>query len=450
MRYRFVVAIDESVTELMTRSPVPGIDVNRVAALREQFIGPGTKGLPLASSGMTVDQYARSGIEVLKGAIPMPAVVLKQSVLESNIAAMQAYCDSHGVLLCPHGKTTMAPQLFQKQLEAGAWGFTAATPTHLRLYRDFGVDRIFYANQLVEPTVIAWLAAEVNRCPSFEFYCLVDSVESVHILDRHLGQASAQRTVGVLVEVGHHGGRCGVRDRQAAIEVASAIRSSGCLSLAGVEGFEGLLQLDVDDLSRVDDYLDGIAETARVLAAHGYVDDPHGLILTAGGSAVFDRVIEKFVGTADLGADARVVLRSGCYVTQDGGFYSRTSPLAGRCEGQSTLFNALEVWSVVLSRPESGLIITSMGKRDCSYDWGMPRVNQILFDGGGLIEVHDAEVVALSDQHAHVKVPATTPARVGDLVCATISHPCSTFDRWRLVPVVDDDYVIVDAIVTAF
>ena len=38
----------------------------------------------------------------------------------------------------------------------------------------------------------------------------------------------------------------------------------------------------------------------------------------------------------------------------------------------------------------------------------------------------------------------------GALVGARIVHPCTAFDKWRLVPLVDDDYTVVDAIRTFF
>ncbi len=42
----------------------------------------------------------------------------------------------------------MAPELFRRQLEAGAWAITAATVHHVQVYRRAGVQRILFANQL--------------------------------------------------------------------------------------------------------------------------------------------------------------------------------------------------------------------------------------------------------------------------------------------------------------
>ena len=39
---------------------------------------------------------------------------------------------------------------------------------------------------------------------------------------------------------------------------------------------------------------------------------------------------------------------------------------------------------------------------------------------------------------------------VGDRVGLGISHPCTTFDKWHWMPMVDDDYLVVDAVVMHF
>jgi D-serine dehydratase len=39
---------------------------------------------------------------------------------------------------------------------------------------------------------------------------------------------------------------------------------------------------------------------------------------------------------------------------------------------------------------------------------------------------------------------------VGDRVCLGLSHPCTTFDKWRWMPIVDEELNVVDAIVTWF
>ena len=56
----------------------------------------------------------------------------------------------------------------------------------------------------------------------------------------------------------------------------------------------------------------------------------------------------------------------------------------------------------------------------------------------------------MDDQHAYVRVGQGVEISVGDLVGCGISHPCTNFDKWRLIPLVDDDYTFVGAVRTFF
>ncbi len=424
------------------------IDHDAVEDLRATVVPDGTKGIPWSATGMTLAELGASGSRVLDGDFPMPLMILRRTALGANIAAMAAYCRETGVWLSPHGKTTMAPQLFRCQIEAGAWGLTAATPAHLRLYRRFGVGRILYANQLVEPAAIGWLAEELCRDPEFEFCCLVDSLESVSILEVGLSRHALPQPVRVLIEVGYAGGRSGARDRATAREVALAVDRSSCLALWGVECFEGLMS--DNDLGAIDRFLTAVRDVAVDLLEETSLRDQGEIIVTAGGSAYFDRVIQAFVHDWDHRAPARVVLRSGCYITQDGGFYQRASPLDGRHAGAPVLREGIEIWSAVLSRPEPGLAICSMGRRDAPQDMGMPTPNKWCRIGDRPQSLTGATVLALSDQHAHVAVAPGSDLKPGDLVGCSISHPCTAFDRWRVIPVVDDEYAVCDAVATFF
>jgi D-serine dehydratase len=379
----------------------------------------------------------------------MPALVLKETALANNLAAMAAYATNAGALLCPHGKTTMAPQLFARQIEAGAWGLTAATPAHLAVYRHYGVQRILYANELVEPHVIGWLDQELADDPDFEFYCLVDSLAAVEALDGRL--RSARSPVNVLIEIGYPGGRCGVRDLDSARRIADAVESSSRLALRGIECFEGLIARNEPDetIRAVDEFLFFTHAVARDLVARTSLREAETVLISAGGSAYFDRVTSAFA-VASSGADrTRLILRSGCYLTQDGGFYNEVSPLAGRAE-VPVLRDAIEVWSTVVSRPEPNLVITSMGRRDAPYDMGLPRAVRFATPGGNPCPLEGAQVKRLNDQHAHIAVPSDSTLGPGDLVGCAISHPCGAFDRWRVILVVDDDYRATEAIATCF
>jgi D-serine dehydratase len=402
------------------------------------------KGAPLGKACRLSDS-GRGDLDALGGDLPLPLLLLRQSALDHNITRMARFVATEGVLLAPHAKTTMSPQLIERQVKAGCWAITAATPFQLDALRRMGIQRIILANQLVEPAAIRWVSRELSHDRDFEFICLVDSPESIERLDRGLQIARAPRCVGVLVEVGVAGGRAGARTFEQALEVAEAAHAASALELLGVECYEGLLFGGggaSDALARVDDQLELLHAVAGALRSTGMVASP---IVSAGGSAFFDRVLACFPRPL-----WRVVLRSGCYITQDGGFYNHMSPLAGRGHDPNPLRDALELWGVVLSRPEPGVAVAGVGKRDAPFDLEPPRpVAWRSADSARAGDITDATVLRLDDQHVTFAIATTAPS-VGDLVRFVISHPCGAFDRWRVIPVVDDSYRIVDTIHTLF
>ncbi len=417
------------------------------------------KGVPHGVAPLTRAAVARRGWNLLAEDIPFPACVLKTSALAHNERWMKAFLAATGAVIAPHGKTTMSPQLFARQLDAGAWAMTVATIQQVEVCRRFGIERVLLANQPVSRQGVRYLLDELARDPAFDFYCLVDSVEGVDFLARAAAARGLERPLQVLLEAGVHGARTGCRDLSSGIAVAETVHAAWPhLALRGVEGFEGVIDAD-DDLARergIVEFLDFLAALACECARAGLFADGT-VILSAGGSTCYDLVTDR-LGAVELGREKLLVLRSGCYLSHDSAMYERAvarlrerSPLA-RELGEPPRA-ALELWAHVQSRPEPGRVIVAFGKRDCSHDAGPPRAlawyRPDLHEAPQAMEGH-CEVVALNDQHALLTVASDSPLRFGDLVAFGISHPCTTFDKWPLVYLVDDDYRISDAIRTYF
>jgi D-serine dehydratase len=151
----------------------------------------------------------------------------------------------------------------------------------------------------------------------------------------------------------------------------------------------------------------------------------------------------------------RALLRSGCYITHDHGTYKRmTAVMNSRLACAHGLHAALEVWTLVQSVPEPGLAILTAGKRDVSHDVQMPLPVRLCRRGDSVpIEAPgDWQVSAMNDQHAYLRFTAgaAVEPRVGDLVALGVSHPCTTFDKWRWLAIVDEQWNVVDAVVTSF
>jgi D-serine dehydratase len=120
---------------------------------------------------------------------------------------------------------------------------------------------------------------------------------------------------------------------------------------------------------------------------------------------------------------------------------------------EGRLAAALEVWAYVQSRPEDGRLIVNIGKRDISFDAGMPVPLRWYRPGEMQVPVAMPEahrIVALNDQHGHMEVPETSPLKPGDMVAFGIGHPCTTFDKWQMLLLVDANYRVTDALKTFF
>ncbi|MGI8867988.1 MAG: alanine racemase [Mycobacteriales bacterium] len=418
-------------------------DAPAVEALRDRPISLLDKGF--GGSERTCErsarEIARAGLALHDGDFILPVMTLRQNALEHNIAAMARFCAEHGVELAPHAKTTMSPPLFARQLDAGAWGLTAATVGHVQVYRAFGVGRVLLANQLVDPAAIRWVMAERRRDPEFAFSCYVDGADGIAILAAAAGHEDAP--LDVLIELGHAGGRTGVRDDAAARDLARRILTTPGLRLAGVSAYEGSV-----GPVRTPETLDGVAALCdRVAAlAHELVPATGSFIVSAGGSAYPDVVAERLSAARDV---AVVVLRSGSYLTHDHGMYAEVSPFA-RPDSAYALRPALELWTHVLSHPEPGLALLSIGRRDAPFDAGWPVPLRVRGRGGEVRPAGGMAVVHMNDQHAFLRLDDPGSVSVGEALCLGISHPCTAFDKWRQLPVVDDRGIVVDVVPTFF
>ncbi|MEV6525363.1 amino acid deaminase [Longispora sp. NPDC051575] len=401
------------------------IDGPAVDRLRDERLDWRFKAVPADAWGATVGEYLAT--KPARGDLGTPLLTLDADALDHNVSTMADWCARSGLAHAPHGKTTMAPALWRKQLDAGAWGITLANAAQVRVGRAFGVRRIMLANALVDPGALRWLGAQLDADPGFEFVSWVDSTRTVDLMTEAL--RGVGRPVDVCVELGAPGGRTGCRDDDEAVAVARAVRQSPALRLVGAAGYEGALAHDTspEGLAAVDTYLKRLGRFAGAIDA--------GLV-SAGGSAYFDQVGDILGPLVATGAT--VLLRSGAYITHDDLFLQGVSPLTRR--GGAAFRPAARGWARVVSRPEPGLALLDGGKRDFPYDEGLPVP----------LDLPGAHVSALNDQHSFLRLPAGAALAVGDVVRLGLSHPCTMFDKWTLIPVLDAEDTVVDLVRTYF
>ncbi len=411
-------------------------------------ISPLNKGIGQLSEPVGTEAIATQGWNLLHEDLSLPAAVLYREKLEHNLEWMREFMAAYGVKLAPHGKTSMAPRLFAMQMDAGAWAITVATAQQALVAYEHGVRRVLMANELVGKPNMDIIARLLSNA-DFEFYCLVDSAAQVEMLGAFFVEFGQK--LNVLIELGVDGGRAGVRNDAQLQELLRALEAHrGALALRGVEVYEGVLK-EEDEIRA---FLRRACDLTARLAAEGrFAGRP---ILTGAGSAWFDVVAEEFTAAAKT-VDVEIVLRPGCYLTHDAGNYreaqlrmEKTNAVAGKL--QPGLKTALHVWAYVQSIPEEQKAIVGLGRRDAAFDSGLP-VPALRYRPGDAAPT-DAPahwaMTKLMDQHGFLTIAPGDDVRVGDMIGFDICHPCLTFDKWRVIPIVDGEFNVVDVAETYF
>ena len=401
----------------------------------EMIIEIGYKGFPLDSYGRSVADFLSSKPNIFNSGFQFPLMVLKQDALTHNIDKMSRFCKSVGAELAPHVKTTMAPQIAQLQMDAGAFAVTVASLWQAEIFREFNFKRIIIANEVLDQYAIKKIA-ELNKSKKVEIIFYVDSLEGLEIIKSFTPSDGIQN---LFIEIGTINGRGGVRNLELVKEIAMSIHSDPRLNLRGVTGFEGA----VPNISRTKDGENLVAEFCRRIVnaaqlSFEYKSD-YKFIISAGGSAYFDIVAAEL---NKFNQDKILLLRSGGYVTHDNKYYEDIYPFKSSSDG---FLPAIEIWAQVISKPEDGFGVLNLGKRDVGSDLHNP-IPILRFSKS--ISEFSGEIEKLNDQHAFLK--SSGNLKNADLIGLGISHPCTTFDKWRLIPLVNSNYDVVDCIHTFF
>jgi D-serine deaminase-like pyridoxal phosphate-dependent protein len=329
----------------------------------------------------------------------------------------------------------MAPQIAELQMNAGAYAITVANLWQADIFREFGFKKIIIANEILDQHAIKKIAI-INKSKKSEIIFYIDSLEGLKLVEKHTPSEGVQN---LLIEIGTVNGRGGVRDLELVREIAMKIQSNPRLNLRGVTGFEGA----VPNISRTRDgenlvveFCKQIVEAAQL--SFKYKSDDK-FIISAGGSGYFD-IVAKELNT--FNQDKILLLRSGAYVTHDSKYYEEIYPFKSSLDG---FLPAIEIWAQVISKPEAGFGVLNLGKRDVGNDLINPTPILRLSDS---VKEFSGEIGKLNDQHAFLK--SRDDFNHGDLIGLGVSHPCTTFDKWRLIPLVNSSYDVVDCISTFF
>ncbi|WP_395489728.1 amino acid deaminase [Cedecea davisae] len=385
---------------------------------------------------------------ILNEDVCLPAAVIKKSALKSNIRWMQSYADARGVSLAPHGKTTMTPWIFQQQQKAGAWAIGVGSAWQASIAMVSGIHRVLMVNQLVGKANMALISQLKKKYPDVDYLCCVDSEANARALSAFFSQQG--QTLDVLIELGVPGGRCGCRSPEQALTLAAQLADLPGLRLRGLEMYEGVLHGENPQPK-----IEALLRDAAALACNleRYVEGE--FLLTGAGSVWYDVVCNIWLA-AEKPANCRIAIRPGCYITHDAGIYQEAQEqLMARdqvaCDLGGDLTSALELVAMVQSVPESDRAIVNFGKRDSAFDAGLPQPVAHYREGKALASPAETiETTGIMDQHAMLKLKPGVDVQVGDILVFSTSHPCLTFDKWKALLLVDDEYNVLDELETAF
>jgi D-serine dehydratase len=391
---------------------------------------------------------------LLREDISLPAAVISSENMEHNLCWMQKFIERYNVKLAPHGKTTMSPKLFHKQLDHGAWAITLATAQQVQVAYSAGVRRVLMANQLVGKTNMTMIQQLLNNDPNFDFYCLIDSPTNIEQLGKFFNNNNPkQRRLQVLLEIGVNNGRTGIRNEEEEDIILNTLsKYQNSLALVGVELFEGILMEEQPVrlmLQRA------VACLQRLINSNQLSRTPP--ILTGAGSAWYDVVAEEF---SKVGSTVDIILRPGCYLTHDIGMYHRAqtrileqNSIARDISHDGALRPAIQIWAYVQSIPENNQAIVTFGKRDAPFDSGFPiPALHYRSEWSKPIEIDNTkyQIINMNDQHAYLTCPSDHNLIVGDMIAFNIAHPCLTFDKWRKILLINNDYTVIDILDTYF
>ncbi len=379
------------------------------------------------------------GSKPTDGSLALPLLTIDLDTYRSNRDRFLALISAYGANVAPHAKTPMCPEIAIDLIDAGASGATAADLFQAEMLLRSGVLNVMIANQIGGLAAAGRLRVLVDAFPQAEIACCADSTQAaINLVQSFEGRVG--NPLKVFVEVG--AGRTGARTKEAASKIIDILSACSEIVLAGVSTYEGSVSGTTPEIldANMAALFDLVVGTfALIRQAH----PERALVVSAGGSVHFDRVIAALSPLCDKDRNVTLLLRSGAIFFSDHGVYKRGFQSiderrllvsdGAAFKASEAFLPAMRIWAEVISVPEPGLAIAGMGMRDVSFDQDMP-VALRLYRDGKLIEanlVSLTNVTKLNDQHAFLCFESAAGLAIGDIVEFGISHPCTCFDRWR-------------------
>lgn len=338
-----------------------------------------------------------------------PSLIVDLDLFNKNIQFMSEFFRDKPVNLRPHCKTHKSVEIAKRQLEAGANGITCAKVSEAEVFAANGIKNILIANQIVGAVKIDRLTDLANQC---DLIVAVDSAQN--ILDLQTAAEKKSVHLGVLIEIEIGMGRCGVADGETIVRLAQLVMNSRNLQFMGLQAYEGHLVLTPDKTER----------ELKVRAAMQKVADNYDLLIHSG--IPVEIVSGGGTGTFDITSECYPFneIQAGSYVFMDS-TYKNIQPV---------FKNALYVLSSIVSRPSSDRLITDIGLKSVTKEFGWPQ----------LLNINGAEFQYLSEEHGVMKLisPDQVSCKAGDRVKYLPSHCCTTVNLHDFIYIIQGEKLV--------
>ncbi len=370
--------------------------------------------------------------------LPTPCLLIEQSRLEANIAAMQARADAQGVRLRPHIKTHKSTALARKQREAGARGVTVATVGEAECFARAGFDDIRIAYPVIGGDRLARVAnlsalARVSFC--------VDTAPGAQAAADFFAARGEAAEVLIEVDTGQH--RCGVDPEDPrAVALAQAVAESPGIRLVGILTHAGQVYKGpakgvskkeaIQTVSRRE--RDAMLRFAGRLQEAGLAE-PDSFEISIGSTPTMHAFENRREGGFRI-----TEIRPGNYIFHDAMQASLGAVALKDC--------ALTALTTVVSRHRTASgrerLFADAGSKAVASDQGAltDGHGQLLYDARRMEPLPHARIASLSEEHAWIDVPGGSTLETGDRIRFVPNHACACMHLHETAWIVDGEDVL--------
>ncbi len=337
--------------------------------------------------------------------IETPALILYESALSQNQAAMKELTDEIGISLRPHYKSHRSVYLAALQMSFGAKGITCAKVGEAEDLADAGIQDILIANQI---TALSKIARAVQVAKKTTLTVCVDTKQNVLDLEEAASLQNTKLSVYIEFEIGMN--RCGVDTFEEVYELADLIQKQPHLCFNGIQAYAGQLSHEVDDEKRLHH---SVNIERRLSLLKEYLESKGIPVREISGLST---------GTLPLRRELKTVYteaQSGSYLFMDACYGKMKLPF------EQSLYVLATVISV-----KGDAFYTDAGLKTCSVDQGNP-----------VLKDHPEVNTRLSEEHIAQQLPGHI-YKVNDRVLYIPGHCCTNINLFDKVYLVSDQEVL--------